>query len=200
MDGLAQSEAIEIVLPEMLSMTFAIMVHVSSKPSGRFTLKYIAYLTCLLILFASHGNSESSKLLNVGDNILAFQVASNEQVTASIQISVKTACLEDFGWQWGSEDKKPVKFIQRLKIKINATDIYIPWSTYRDLGNPRHALIQSHGKQIILVLIGGDAATSYTAKILIDNGILYKRIVHHGEFPDETKEETVYSFASDDNR
>ncbi|MEW6108482.1 MAG: hypothetical protein AB1632_04830 [Nitrospirota bacterium] len=83
-----------------------------------------------------------------------------------------------------------------MEVKVGGESIFIPLSAFADLGNPRSVNIESGKRKnrFAVVLNGGDAATSYTARFDFRDNILSERVVRHGEFPDQSWEKTTYKF------
>ena len=82
-----------------------------------------------------------------------------------------------------------------MVVRSGNESVFIPLSAFADLGNPRDIRIENYGgKSFGIVLTGGDAATSYTAKLEFVNNLLAERTVRHGEFPEEAWEKTQYKF------
>ena len=104
-------------------------------------------------------------------------------------------CKAASSWRWGAENKCPGSYISSMEVNIDNNPVFIPLSAFADLGNPREIRIETYTeKKFAIILIGGDAATSYTAKLDISNGLLIERLVSHGEFPDGAWEKTLYKF------
>lgn len=105
-------------------------------------------------------------------------------------------CKAASSWRWGAENACPRNIIGALEVKVSGEPVFIPLSVYADLGNPRTVRIESRKEsgQFVVILIGGDAATSYSATLEFRGNLLTERIVRHGEFPDESWEKTSYKF------
>lgn len=105
-------------------------------------------------------------------------------------------CKAASSWRWGAENTCPNAVVGALVVKVSGMPAFVPLSAFADLGNPRTVRIESRkGKgRFAVVLIGGDAATSYTATLEFRNNLLSERIVRHGEFPAESFEKTRYKF------
>ena len=92
------------------------------------------------------------------------------------------------------EGAAPQASLSLVEAYWGKDQVFIPRSAYVDLGNPRAASIETVGRRFRLVISGGDAATSYTAMLLFEGGMIRNRKVVNSEFPDSAWEETVYSF------
>ncbi|CAG1065974.1 hypothetical protein BAC1_01571 [uncultured bacterium] len=127
-----------------------------------------------------------------------FDVKTGE-VSARVVVSSFTEsqpCKTAASWRWGAENVCPSTFIEVLEVKVNGNLLFVPLSSFADLGNPRKVRIEVHNgkKRFAVVLTGGDAATSYSATLEFRNNLLSERIVRHGEFPSEAWEKTHYKF------
>ena len=104
-------------------------------------------------------------------------------------------CKSASSWRWGAENKCPNFYISEMLVSNDDENILIPLSAFADLGNPKAVKIESHSKNVFsVVVIGGDAATSYTARLKFNKNVLIERVVRHGEFSDEAREKTQYKF------
>lgn len=97
-------------------------------------------------------------------------------------------------WRWGSEFSAPRTSVGLIELYKDKERLFVPISAYIDLGNPKSAYVEPFGKGFRVVISGGEAATSYTATLVFEGGVIRSRKVVHGEFPDSAWEETVYSF------
>ena len=104
-------------------------------------------------------------------------------------------CKAASSWRWGAENKCPGSYISSMVVNIDNNPVFIPLSAFADLGNPREIRMETYTeKRFAIILIGGDAATSYTAKLDFSNGVLIERMVSNNEFPDNAWEKTRYKF------
>ena len=107
-----------------------------------------------------------------------------------------THCPSASSWRWGSEQACPSSRIASLEISFRNKSVFIPYSTFADLGNPVSLEIEQDNKGITysVKIAGGDAATSYKATIKFKSDLLLEKIVRHGEFPDSAWEKRYYKF------
>jgi hypothetical protein len=135
----------------------------------------------------------------------SMQQSDKELFVESGQVKVKVLvasaqesqpCKAASSWRWGAENTCPKTFISALEIKVGGKSIFVPISAFADLGNPRTVRIEPCKEKncFVVVVVGGDAATSYSVRLEFKNNLLIKRIVRHGEFPKESWEETIYKF------
>jgi hypothetical protein len=126
---------------------------------------------------------------------------STELGTVNVSVLVSSypnsqACNAPSSWRWGAENTCPRTYVCALKINSRGEALFVPLSAFADLGNPRTVHIEPReGKgSFAVILIGGEAATSYSARLEFNNDLLRVREVHHGEFPSEAWEKTHYKF------
>lgn len=116
----------------------------------------------------------------------------------NVKVEVNTGKTDSFPlcryWRWGAEGSCPDLAITEIKLSVNNSVVYIPPSAILDLGNPRSFILKKEGESFLLEIKGGDAATAYTAKIFFDKFFVRKRVVHSGEFFNDSKEVFIYSF------
>ncbi len=83
-------------------------------------------------------------------------------------------------WKGVDSHRSPEFAIITITFKISDTLIKFPLSAFRDLGEPGGPYgmsVESHGKQILLNLKGGDGGGSYTAIFIIENSKLIERSI-----------------------
>ncbi len=126
---------------------------------------------------------------------------STELGQVSVKVFVKSLpksqpCDAASSWRWGAENACPRTIIGSVTIKAFGKSLFVPLSAFADLGNPRTVKIESRKEKesFVVILAGGDAATSYSAMLEFRNNLLSERVVRHGEFPDEAWEKTIYKF------
>ena len=98
------------------------------------------------------------------------------------------------GWRWGSEFSPPRVRPISLSILIDGETIFVPVSSYADLGNPRDLTMSASEDFFEIVIKGGDAAVAYTAKLRIKGLFVRERAVTNNEFSAEATEKSVYSY------
>lgn len=126
---------------------------------------------------------------------LSVQVASGVIVKVRATINKPPTSYPDVSTlRWGVEAVAPRKVFKVFEVMWADAHVFLPFSSYWDLTNPRNLSLTANGKAAVLVIDGGDAATSYRATLIFENGFLKRRKVVHGEFPDNAWEETTYSY------
>jgi hypothetical protein len=153
----------------------------------------ITFLLLLFIIWPFHACISSDE-----------EIKSKELVVEVEGISVRVTVnpLPEFlpynvpsSWRWGSENSCPKAFVGALEVKVMGMPVFVPLSAFADLGNPRDVRIESHnGNEFVVILTGGDAASSYTASLEFRDNLLSERMVRHGEFPDQSWERTLFKF------
>lgn len=125
-------------------------------------------------------------------------VAQDNRVLVKVLVSPyppSQPCLAAASWRWGAENSCPKKTVIALEIKVDGVAVFVPVSCFLDLGDPRSVQIDaSKEDRTAITIMGGDAATSYSATLELRGHTLAERIVRHGEFPDESFERTIYGF------
>jgi hypothetical protein len=130
-----------------------------------------------------------------GQSILTLSSDGGAGVQAILSLSRDPPTQQDStGWRWGSEERAPRNWLDRIEIYRGGAKVFVPRSAFSDLGNPRFASIRGVPGGFRVEIQGGDAATSYMAELVFEGDLIARRRVRHGEFPDEAWEETVYSF------
>jgi len=155
--------------------------------TSTFILLLIAILPCNATLQANAAQSDKELFEKFGHVEVRVSVANVQE---------SQPCKAAASWRWGAENRCPKTLISTLEVKADDKSIFVPISAFADLGNPRTVTIEP-GKdkdRFAVVIVGGDAAISYSARLEFKNNFLTKRLVMHGEFPAESWEETIYKF------
>lgn len=126
----------------------------------------------------------------------------NTTMSNGKQINVlakKAALAIDFPYKkalmWGGDEiKMPSSVLAEMDLKIADDKIFIPFSAFGDLGNPKQIFLEKNKDEFSIIINGGDASTSYKAILFFKNNCIYRRKVILSEFPDQVWEETNYSF------
>ncbi|MCC7634430.1 hypothetical protein [Stenotrophomonas rhizophila] len=120
------------------------------------------------------------------------------------KVTVKTSKAADSlfkeGFRWGGEDTSaPPNLITSIVVQSGADKLFVPLSSYSDLGDPRRITLKPSATGFELAIAGGDAAVAFNATLVFEKGRLTRRRVAHGEFPDQAWEETRYAYNTLDN-
>ena len=155
-------------------------------------------LTALLFLFFAIWSIDvysASDAASKDKELIAESGRISVRVTVSSSPEAQT-CQTASSWRWGAENVCPRTFVGALEVKAAGTLLFIPLSAFADLGEPRNVRVETRkGKsRFAVVLIGGDAATSYKATLEFRDNFLSERVVRHGEFPAQSWEKTLYKF------
>jgi hypothetical protein len=109
-------------------------------------------------------------------------------------------CDDPESWGWGADGECPHDAIVQLRILRDGQRVLVPRSAYADLAGLRLEeinIVPETGGFVVLIK-GGDAATSYTAELhftVSKAGVaLSRRVVRSGEFHDEAWEATTYTW------
>ena len=99
-----------------------------------------------------------------------------------------------FGWG-GDESSPPRLIIAAINVVMNDRKIFVPLTSYVDLGDPRKIFLEPFkNDELLLRIIGGDAAGSYKALLPFNTKFMVSRKVTSGKFPASIWEEERYSF------
>ena len=118
------------------------------------------------------------------------------KVTAVVHVLNGAPCLFDVSaYGWGVENSCPTEIIRAVIVKQAGLRQIVPLSAFADLAAPRSVKVLGNGsKNFTLVIVGGEASTSYSAHLKFDGSALVSRKVESGEFPKESNEMTTYKF------
>jgi hypothetical protein len=83
--------------------------------------------------------------------------------------------------------------IVSLQVVLGEETLFVPRSAFADLGSPSRISVKRHGRRFDIVVIGGDAATSYAAGLRFWNSGISSRRVESGEFNASGWEETTFA-------
>jgi hypothetical protein len=103
------------------------------------------------------------------------------------------ACAGYWGTDEG-EEQPPRLVVASLDIVVGRDTVLVPPSAVAGLADPSTLRLSVGGRGATIEMQGGDAAGSWDGSWVVIDGMLYKRRVSSGEFPDEAWEETVYSW------
>ena len=121
-----------------------------------------------------------------------------------VQVTLETIKIpNDFVYKdallWGGDTGfLPASVVSAIRVRQGARKLFVPMSAYSDLGDVHSAALLPDPSGFILNLYGGETATTYKAQLRFANGYLLSRVVSSGEFPQNAREETRYSFPKDD--
>lgn len=154
--------------------------------------RLLGYLLLLVCQFTSSAPAE--ELSFEGD-----EIASTVKLADGAEFSVK---LERGPWNagsykipqlWGAWGTTPKTVVVLLQASRSKTALYIPFSAYADLAEPRSAVLRTKGKNVELEIAGGTGGDSYRAILVFASGkFLSVRRVISSIMPNEAREETRY--------
>jgi len=141
---------------------------------------------CTTVL--GQGTSSSTRVLTT--SLPAIDVA------ATVKVLKDAPCLFDVSaYGWGAENSCPKEVVSAVVVEQGSIRQIVPLSAFADLGAP--SSIQLTGKDpksFALLIVGGDASTSYKAYLRFNGVGLVSRRVESGEFPKESNETTIYKY------
>lgn len=154
-------------------------------------LAIISFLSFICLFFTGISSAE-----NIQNPILL-----DGKTSRGVPVIIEVCTIKDpseiyykYNQGWGTMRNKPKNLITNIDIKFGNQQGYLSLSAYCDLTNSYDYSLKFMENSYILVIRGGSASTSYTAELTFENLFLQKRKVTHGEFPDQTWEETIYSY------
>ena len=100
--------------------------------------------------------------------------------------------------RWGArhEDSNNEKIFSDMKVSYNNEQYYVPLTAYVDMVDMRSYKLYPIIDGFVLKIEGGygESGDSYIAKLTFKKGLLIRKEIKHGVFPDEAWEQTVYSY------
>jgi hypothetical protein len=145
---------------------------------------FLAFLSGFSYVKAGNSTNVKTAVHKTEDNILVEAEITMQKYSSDLSLSYTKV--------WGSERRLPDWIPIKTEISINGKKVRVPLSAFCDLTNIELVKIEMKDKFYVLHIQGGDAASSYFAEIFFDKHVR-KRIVRHGEFPDEAWQNTIYS-------
>ena len=148
---------------------------------------------------AAPGLAAEASHVSVGVTTVRSKISNEVPVVVSLRVA-RADRPKLLHWDyWGTDDgrRPPNTIVTRLTVAIGRDTVLIPFGAYGDLSEPDSVWVSCGGSGATVYLRGGDAAGSYDASFVVLHGMLYKRRVQSGEFPEEVWEETVYSWIPD---
>jgi hypothetical protein len=91
-----------------------------------------------------------------------------------------------------SRGRNPCSPVLEIEFEVNDKDVFVPDSVYADLADVNNAELRQTGDNITLELECGDAAGSYSVRIIFDAGGVRKRQIISDFGTNEIAEETTY--------
>lgn len=98
------------------------------------------------------------------------------------------------GWRWGAENECPHSVLVGLAVSVGLDQIFVPRSAFADLGSPTRIDVKPGPSSFDVIVVGGDAATAYTATLKFSRTELKRRKIFGNEFKQTAWEDTTYSF------
>ena len=100
--------------------------------------------------------------------------------------------------RWGArhEDSNNEKIFSDMKVAYNNEQYYVPLTAYVDMADMRNYQLYPITDGFVLEIEGGygESGDSYTAKLTFKKGLLIRKEIRHGVFPDEAWQQIFYSY------
>jgi hypothetical protein len=153
----------------------------------------------LLVLasFAVGADAEPAEL-GRGATRLTGRTPDGHAIIASVRTTGYTPTWpHSSGFRWGAERTTTIRsMVTSIGVQVGHDEVFLPLSAYADLANPREAFLETAENEYRLIIVGGEASTSYRAALVFEGRYIKRRKVSHGAFPESAWEETVYSFTT----
>jgi hypothetical protein len=103
---------------------------------------------------------------------------------------------------WGARRfaREPQLVVSRIEMGRKQDRVYVPVSAWSGIADVGWVGLGYRKGGCVLMLKGGDAASSYTATLQIEGRQVTERVVRSSSFPDEAYEHTKYGYIPDDGR
>jgi len=113
-----------------------------------------------------------------------------------VKVLKDAPCIFDVSaYGWGVENACPSEIVSSVIVEQGALRQIVPLSAFADLAMPRSIKLSGVSpKSFTLAIVGGEAATSYTAFLKFNGIALVTRKVESGEFPKDSNETSTYRF------
>jgi len=94
---------------------------------------------------------------------------------------------------WGAWGKVPTTVISLVAASRDKEPLYVPFSSYADLADPRTLEVRLKGNDVELEIVGAREGDRYRALLVFAKGMyLSSRRVESSEMPKSAREETKY--------
>jgi hypothetical protein len=156
-----------------------------------------SFLPLLLLLATAVVAAEALFPLNTeGKTELSFKTAGGNVVQVTVnQIKLDTSYPYKGALFWGGDvGEPPQTVLSSVNVQEDNKTVFVPLSTYSDLGDVKAASFKSTKAGFELTFHGGNTAASYDAYLTFEDGYLKSRIVRLRELPEERWDRTSYSF------
>jgi hypothetical protein len=126
------------------------------------------------------------------------ELASESRVLVEATVYDRARCLpagiRNF---WGSTDLPVERVVGDLRISINREEVWVPLSSYSDLGDPSAVTIEDIGSQAFTVLIRGEGDSGYYARLRVERNTVVSRHLFGAGFEGDAGEVARYSYTED---
>ena len=146
----------------------------------------------LVVLAVLASSAQAQSVSPITKDVTALSATSaglkSEVVIASVEVNSTDVIPGAAAGQF------PERFrvVRSLTIKLNGRELFVPRSAYADLVWVAHAELNTAKPMSLLVISGGDASESYSAKIEFDQAAVRSRKLYANENPGGPTEQTRY--------
>ncbi|HEX2897680.1 MAG TPA: hypothetical protein VHP63_06490 [candidate division Zixibacteria bacterium] len=155
----------------------------------------------ITVLFFILASSVSSEDLAEGVNRLSASIKDSAVVlnaeihTADFNANHKNKLPDMWGGLFENSDESAtlIKVITSLNVEINGKKVFVPFSSYGDLAQPRLTGISTDRDGFVITITGGVDAPSYNARLFFTSEGIKSKTVTSTTDPQVVWEETFYS-------
>jgi hypothetical protein len=146
----------------------------------------------MAIILAARGAAAQSQTKTLHSDRPAILEASSSTLRVSVAVEareVRTSDLIDFE---PGQFPETVLVIRSLRIAVNGSPIFVPYSAYADLLWVRQVEIKLAAKSPALIIEGGDGSESFMVRIEFDKLRVKRRALFSPSLPGKALSETIY--------
>ena len=149
----------------------------------------VSLLTAFSISCLAHAQS----VINITDDVTRLSAIAPNRAVEVVLDSRLAKSADEFPDAAAGEFPDRFRVVRSLKIKVNGHEIFIPHSAYADLAWVATAELKFGKSRNLLVITGGDASESYSAKIEFDGKAIRSRRLYSNLDHGGPTERTQYS-------
>lgn len=111
---------------------------------------------------------------------------------ASVVIRTRRADHQSLRAVPGWPEDREESVISDVSINVGEKQLFVPTSVFADLIDPIDASVSVKGRQMVLVITGGDGSEGYVVRVYFDATGVHRRTLSSLMMPDEPLEDTRY--------
>jgi hypothetical protein len=126
------------------------------------------------------------------------ELASGTRTHVNATVYDRARCLPDGIRNFhGSTDVPVEQVVGEVEISIGEQEVWVPLSSYLDLGDPSAVTIEDVGSQSFTVVIRGQGDSGYYARLRVEGDRVVSRHVFAAGFEGDAGETAQYSYTED---